>query len=245
MELNKNWKNNFEFCGNQKSFLCKISSHIISFKQRYFSKFFYLFLKIQYPEVVRIQLKLREKGGGSKGDYQWLRLYEMPEIFKKFQPQSICEYGGGASSGMFACLSAGEFVTVDESEFWQKLTLSVCGNLSKKMTPVLSRRVIAHKDGEDVCYYDINHNKYFDMVYVDGPDSSVEGKQVPCIDVELMWKSGIFPRVIVIDGRRMTLRRLLEREHNRYDLYQFKSALAINSGMADFGCRYHSILVRK
>jgi hypothetical protein len=105
----------------------------------------------------------------------------------------------------------------------------------------------------------MKHNSYYDLVYVDGPSgipSTIKGfkdlkiidtedANMPCIDVEIMWENKIYPKVIIIDGRRSTLRRLMQKNPGFYKVYAksdytFERKIFLRSHYL-----HHSILVRE
>ena len=215
----------------------------------------FIFLKIFYSEIVQLQYKNRRQGGLS-GKYQWLRLAEIAAFVKKFRPGSVCEFGAGTSSALFARLIGADFVTHEESPYWRERLLDAAQGLAHKFNVILADRVVEQKDGEAVTCYNFAHDKYYDLVYVDGPQSTPpEGAEnlvikdpwngLPNIDVELFWQNNIFPKIIVVDGRRPTVRRLIEKCQDRY-LVHLKTDFYMNMNIPHFAeYRYHTVFVRK
>jgi hypothetical protein len=218
----------------------------------------------EYPEVFHAQLQLRE-GDGLSGDFQWLRLGEILSLVNHFEPKNVVEFGGGGSSIAFAnaLATTAKFISYDASEYWQKKMLNSSKDSNKIDARVAEVR-IEEMDGEGVSYFDIDHSLPCDFVYVDGPhahESSLSPddsrrelfatmkildptKHIPNVDVELMWKEGIYPKVVMIDGRRATVRRLWQKLPDGYSVY-LKSSYLLSTNMRlmpDY--RYHTIFVR-
>ena len=182
----------------------------------------FLHINNQHLDIYAIQMNARQNGGLSDV-YQWDRLAEIVEIVRIYKPESVCELGCETSSAMFAKLlkDKNRFTTVEENDYWLNRMKESAGRYSTDMTTILANRIVADRGDETTVYYDMAHSSYFDLVYVDGPYSQVspEAKMtvkdphnsLPDVDVELFWENGVFPRVIVIDGRRETVRRLIEK----------------------------------
>jgi hypothetical protein len=222
----------------------------------------YLQLRLRHPDLVARQQAMREKGGLA-GDFQWFRLWELQKLCERFKPESVCELGCGSSSYVFASFigdpkrggDRSDFTAVDESSLWLDRMMSYAGPLKERVRPLRGDRKVMEKDGESVVFYDIPHDRHFDLIYVDGPTSQPKPEdgavivkdplgQMPNVDVELFWESGIFPRVIVIDGRRPTVRRLLQKMPPGYRAY-LKADFLHRTRIVDFSRdRYHTLLVR-
>ncbi len=217
----------------------------------------YLSLKLRHPEIVRGQLQARENGG-LKGDYQWLRLHDLECLIREHAPESVLEYGCGTSSLMFAKLmgNAARFTTVEESQYWLDRMLQIGGpGFEARARTIRADRKVVMRDGEHGVHYDTDHSRHFDLVYVDGPYAQLlPGEEnlivrdphgiLPNFDVELMWENKIYPNVIVVDGRRTTVRRLIQ--NNPGGQYQvFLRSNYILRARPNFSpFRYHSVFVR-
>ncbi len=215
----------------------------------------FLYFLFRYPSIVTMQIKARQDGGLS-GKYQWLRLAELVWCLKRFKPTSIVEMGSGTSTALFSKMCPHKLTTLEESEYWKDRLLDNIKDLSKQMNLIRADRVVEMNNEELVCYYDFDHTQYYDFVYVDGPhtippeeikNSVVKDPvgYVPCIDVELFWDNNIFPRVIIIDGKRATVRRLIDRGKQNYNIY-LKSDFLINCHAMNFSdFSYHTMMIRK
>ena len=220
------------------------------------------FLLRRFPGIYAAQMKAREDGGLA-GNSQWLRHREIYEIVRQHNPASIMEIGSGTSSLMFATMMRDreKFTTYDRSAYWQGRMLSSAGELSKWITSYQADVIVGNSRGETVSYLDIPHDRYFDLVYVDGPlslprdyDGSVplpekmiindRKGRLANIDVEMMWDNGVYPRLVVVDVRNTTVRRLYANSGGKYRLYP-SSTLSVFLRIKTFPrFQYHSIFSR-
>ncbi len=214
----------------------------------------------KHKDIVRVQLKMRI-GSILIGDYQFERLHEIEKLIKMFQPISILEYGSGTSSAMFAKLAGNEiyFQTTDEMKQWvDRLFASLPDDLKPIINAVITKTKVDKVDSELVISYDTTHDRYFDFVYVDGPynyapkilppESLFESKELhlPNYDLELLWEKGIYPKFIVIDGRRSTVRRLILKGAKHYRIYlKSRYCQYLNKDNDVNYYLYHTILIRK
>lgn len=244
--------------GNIIDKICQRASFLrYKFENKKTSHEDYAYLKRQYSWIIPLQEKARQNGGLA-GDYQWQRLAEISRFLRRYAPTTVCELGSGTSTAMFAHFirDPKRFVTVEESEYWQKRMYESIGDLRHDITGVRADRIVAVRDDESTTHYDIDHSKAYDLVYVDGPSSQpMEGDRnlkikdpnghMPNIDVELFWKNGCYPKIILIDGRRSTVRRLIQSSHGKYDVF-LSSRLLASVGLPSAGrfC-YHTLLVYK
>lgn len=200
-------------------------------------------------------MTVRKRGGLNKTG-QWLRLKEMVDLIRLYAPESVLEFGSGTSTAMLANICTKRTTSVEESGYWLKFLLDINKDVAANVTLVRADRVIETKQGEAVCYYNIDHTRYYDLVYVDGPVSEPppERKDLPIkdprgympnVDVELFWENNIFPRIILIDCRRATVRRLIEKGQSHYNIY-LKSDFFINAHEPGFkNYFYHTVMIRK
>jgi len=179
----------------------------------------YVYLRLHYPKIVKIQRDLR-KTGYLNGSYQWNRHYELLKLFEKYKPVSICELGCGASTGMFAllikksCLAV-RLVSYEENE-------SYCDDVRKAIDCVhglVDFRVVPRIIRNSTCFFGMDHNELFDFVYVDAPFNLVDGVLLPCVDVGLMWDNDVFPRVVAVHVRASTVDYLKSHVGSRMYVY--------------------------
>ncbi|MFT4803782.1 MAG: hypothetical protein ACI9YE_000977 [Psychroserpens sp.] len=215
------------------------------------------YVKKNFPFVYQSQ-KIARKDGGLTGEYQWVRLAEIAKIIKFFGIKSVCEFGSGGSTTMFAELKLNKSITLEQSEKWAARTRDI---LPKDTSLELLRRdrLVEDFDGEPCTRYDLSADFYkqeFDLLYIDGPTAKAmtdeekalpildqPAQTMPNIDVELFFANGSYPKVILVDARRATVRRLCEKYGEKYDIfmrYYYKDK-ADRSG-AFF---YHTLFVRR
>ncbi|MEH0019108.1 MAG: hypothetical protein V6Z89_05620 [Desulfobacter sp.] len=192
-------------------------------------------VKCTHPDIYQIQMAARNDGGLT-GRYQWLRLWEICKIFRKWDIKSVLEFGSGASSSMFAKLldSKQNFISIDQSRFWAERTRKIVGPYANKINLLQYDRILEFFDGESCTRYDLPERVYsrqFDLVYIDGPTANLIDQDnaskvkildkkgtMPNIDIEYMLNHGVWPKLIVVDGRRATVRRLLKRLRGKYEV---------------------------
>jgi hypothetical protein len=220
-----------------------------------------IWVRFRHPDIYKAQMKARADGG-LEGAYQWVRIWEICKIVKRWKISSILEFGSGASSSMFAKLidDKEKFISVEENEYWAKRSLAAAGIYAKKMNLIRAARIIVNIDDESCTKYDLPttfYEKYFDMVYIDGPTAKkMDGDEelydlkildkrgfMPNVDIEYHIDRGMLPRIIVIDGRRGTVRRLIYKLSSSYNIilrYSYEHPLARSGKFY-----YHTIFIKK
>lgn len=242
----------------EKTSIFSLPSRIIgAFKSRWVYYFAERKVRNKFPRVALSQDKAR-LDGGLTGAYQWVRLEEIARIVEEYNIRSVCEFGSGGSTSMFTELNLELFISLDQSKKWAEKTK---GSLPQGSCVELLRRdrLVVDFGGEPCTRYDLPEKFYmqnFDMVYIDGPtaiamtdeekemnivDESL--KTMPNIDVELFFENNIYPKLILVDARRATVRRLCENYSDKYHVlmrYNYKSK-------SDLAGRflYHTVFVRK
>lgn len=221
------------------------------------------FLRTQRAEVLAAQLRAREDGG-LVGDYQILRLAEIALLCRRFAPKSVLELGSGASTAMFAeeVGRRGRVVTVEESPHWRDRLLDYMDPWTGCFESLRADRVIAEDPvGQVASWYDFDHDDDFDLVYVDGPSNydldgmtdrehevalqvDPAGPHLANIDAELLWRAGHLPKVVVIDARRNTVRRLVTAAGDRYRVF-LRSDYRDRTSQRSAYFLYHTVLIRR
>jgi hypothetical protein len=200
--------------------------------------------------------------GGLHYHGQFAQLLETAELYAHSGARTCLELGSGVSSAMLASLIGDEkrFTTVEESPQWHAMLQTYLEPFPGSVTSIHADRVVTTRDGEPVVHYQLDHSKPFDFVYVDGPSNKVEGLpadlarraleldpdgRLANVDVEMMWSLGIFPKMIVIDGRRSTVARLMRTSGNRYDVYLKSSYVNRALGRMPEYELHHTVMVLK
>lgn len=194
-----------------KSFFYRI---IGALRSRWAYKTAESYVKAKFPAVHQAQKEAREDGG-LIGEYQWIRLAEIAKIVEEFIIKSVCEFGSGGSTAMFAELDLDKSVTLEQSEKWAARTREL---LPKDTSLELLRRdrLVEDFDGEPCTRYELPEDFYkqeFDLIYIDGPTARAmtdeekalpildqPAQTMPNIDVELFFANGSYPKVILVDA---------------------------------------------
>lgn len=191
---------------------------------RFFTQKFYcaIYFLVNEPIIFIYQIQLRSHDGLS-GGYQFVRLLELKKIIKQYKPNTVMEFGSGASSLLFAKYST--LISLEESPYWlEKYTYHLNRN---KLIPrqlkiklnnslFLVPRVEKCVAGEVVATYESVFDwksQEFDLVYVDGPTNWLQNdssnckikdplESLPCFGTLELSKK---PKIIVVDGRRATV----------------------------------------
>lgn len=175
------------------------------------------------PTEARAVLERAAGVGAYAGTYHAARMFELIAVLERFRPASVLELGSGTSTGVFAAVHAGRFRSVEQAAGWIEKVAAIAPGADV----VAADAVVETIDGEPVLRYDIDHAEPFDLVYVDGPANhsgfadfaaDPEAGSLGCYDIELMWQAGLRP-VVVIDGRRSTIRRLVRAAPDGYRLH--------------------------
>lgn len=199
-------------------------------------------IRMRYPSIHSAQIAARSDGGLA-GEYQWLRLAELDSLLRRHRPRSVTEFGSGTSSAMFAQHS--DLTTVEESPYWHERFLATMEPWSGRFQSLRVDRVLTNSRDEQVVHYDVDHTREAELVYVDGPyTDDTDPPHAPCVDVELMWEAGNFPRIVLVDGRRKTVRRLLRSKPRDYEAWVKSDYLRRQGGPTPSMFRYHTIFLR-
>lgn len=191
--------------------------------------------KDRFPQIHALILQ-SWAGGGLRYEGQFAQLLEVAEIIERANPRNCLELGSGVSSSLYAQLlrSADRFTTVEESPKFHAMLQSYLAPFPGCATSIRADRILTEREGEPLVHYAIDHSKHFDFVYVDGPSNVIDDlpadkkqralaldpkARLANIDIELMWENGVFPKVIVIDGRRSTVGRLMRKSQDRYEVF--------------------------
>lgn len=208
-----------------------------------------------YSELIDSDIKKilnkQKTSGGLFNWYSFIRLCELVIILKKFKIISCLEFGSGSTSYFLKKYSKNH-LSIEENLKWKKKTL----NLNKNIRIIHSKRIIKKFKNEACSMYKIKSNKKifkqnYNLVYIDGPTSknftkikSLDPKNnTPNVDIFKLFENKIFPKFIIIDGRRSSIRLILKYYNKKYKVYlrnsyQFSSVLNLNT-------YYHTILIKK
>lgn len=229
-----------------------------------------LLVFLTMPRICLAQLLLRTSGG-LKGGYQWRRLLEARRLLKSNLKKAsgpeikrIIEFGSGCSTLLFNSLvkAPNEFISLEEDPIWRERVLFAAQILKLRNHHLLQKRLVADTRMESVihgipsCHFKstLEMKTHFTFAYVDGPTAWIQqprhenipkydsyGGYLPNSDVLLLHST---PDVIVIDGRRATLRFLIESSKFLDFVFSPASRFNILFGLRFSAYHYHSILRR-
>lgn len=220
-------------------------------------------LRRELPSVYQALMESRRLGGYG-GDGQYGRLWELGLLLRRFAPTSCLELGSGVTSAVFAeyCGSRVPFTTVEESPEWYANQRKFLDQFAKHCNSVLAPGILTEFDGIPVVHYDIPHDVQYDLVYIDGPNCVIHDKltesqraaarsvdlkgRLASVDVELMWRNDRLPRVILVDGRSITLIRLAAmRQAQEYQFFLKTDYDRLPRVRSPRDYLFHSVLVRR
>ena len=228
-----------------------ISGRLYNLHKRYRFSQAKMLLQRHLPQVFDAQMRARTDGGLS-GDYQFVRLWELWLLLNKLNPDNALELGSGASSFVFGYYfqDSSKFTSIEESAYWLERTRATLGDCLDLVTLTLAPRQLFTLLNELACHYKIDYKKYYDFVYVDGPSNLAPGgnigpdghtPHIACEDVVLFWENNKFPRYLIVDGRRATVRRFILTGYDRYQTFVKTDYLP---GGKPIAYRYHSVFIR-
>lgn len=178
---------------------------------------------LAYAGIDEVLRKFRD-AGGLRHDFQPYKLFQLQQILARFRPTSILEYGSGSSTSIFAAHArthGGQLRSIDESSAWLDNARRLAGIETGDSQFELrnAEPVVGTVDGVPAVGYGLVPDRYFDLVFVDGPSLRIEGvKRKDAVNDDVFRQLMAFPpRVIVVDGRHATVRALERVLHGRYD----------------------------
>ena len=213
-------------------------------------------LQREAPEAWNALHASRMLGGLCHGR-QAMRLLELSRLLQRFQPESVLELGGGTTTTVFAKASRagliGEprIVSMEEDERWERIARTITPvELRSRVMFCLRSRVVERWEDQAVARYDMTYDRYYDLVYVDGPsamdpDNRTPGHKLPLVDVLCLIKAGFPPRVILVDCKRHSIAFFLRSGIDRYYNLTIRSEFLPWPRPLVAPYRYHSIFERK
>ncbi|MGH1440773.1 MAG: hypothetical protein ACRBBR_11710 [Cellvibrionaceae bacterium] len=215
------------------------------------------YIRTNFPDVAKSQ-DVARLDGGLTGQYQWIRLYEIASLVKSLDIKSVCEFGSGGSTAMFSRLNLDKSVTLEQSEKWIKRTRELLPE-NTNLELLRRDRLVVNYDGEPCTKYDLPDQFFeqsFDLIYIDGPTAVAmtdeernlpilddTKKTMPNIDVEMFFDKGVYPKAILVDARRATVRRLCEKYEHKYDVFMRYYYKDKSDRSGEF--LYHTVLLLK
>jgi hypothetical protein len=195
-------------------------------------------LKIDLSWITEMASELKNKGMiQGVHDFLPLKMFEIKQYLDSIQPDFIIELGAGFSTKVFNdyCQeNQKEMITFEQSQVWKEEIEKLTGSSSIIQVDVL-------KDEYGVFYnYDWERYNWREdniLVYVDAPANTFNNRVHPCLDVENMFKAGLFPDTILFDIRANTVLKVLASNSG----YIASLGYLMNGIKAD---KHHTLLTR-
>jgi len=140
-----------------------------------------------------------------------IKFLEIYYVLYKYKPKTVVEYGYGLSSYIFDEVVHDGLMTFEEDVKWVTFYGDKMGYVPKNLQ--VHPKIIFDYEGVRTCCYNMVHDFYADMVYVDAPTNKDEetGKYLPCVDVLLMARTP--PDIIMVHGRKTTVDFIRDKMH--------------------------------
>lgn len=212
-------------------------------------------LRRDMPEAWQSVVKTRASGGISH-PMQSLRLLELRRLVERFNPTTVLECGGGTTTPLFTrmcdeCHEGPSVISLEESTHWQDLTRRlVLPDLQARVEFRLAPRVLESWNGRRIARYDVEYDREYDFVYVDGPsghdpDDRRPGVKLPLVDALCLIRAGFPPRVIAVDSKRHSIAFFREQNIERLYRMELQSAQLPPLKALLMPYRHHTVFVRK
>lgn len=172
----------------------------------------------------------------------WWKLAELWELLRAVRPASILELGSGLTTSVFDRYlrsSDAYFHTIDENEDYQSEVVGRLGPLSRCHRRVLRKWV--REDAKECQYVWPRYMSPFELVYVDGPDTS-KCPDFVGVDAQLLIGAAKSPRWFVFDQRHKSVEAFWKVAKGRY-VAHWDCRLPVLRGAPWWlaGLRYHTV----
>lgn len=177
-------------------------------------------------------------GGGFEYEryFQMYKLYHLHMMLLKYKPGKILELGSGGTSSIIvnfiqSCSKKISADCLEESAHWFRNTEKIIKKLNKQVPPsfrlIHCGRIVDQKKPFVVTRYDFDYTEKYDMVIIDGPTNDPEETDVGIINPNPaeLYTTDFFkiaekylPEVVLIDNRNETLRRILGKFGDKYNV---------------------------
>ena len=165
--------------------------------------------------------------GGLTNSCQYYKLFRLKKLLEEEKPKSIIELGTGASTIVFA-----EFVRdsqdahltcVDESRCWLENSqkLAKIDSSDTRFCMITANRLFINNHDLKQIKYDMNFDKDFECVFIDGPNAEIDGvKHKDAVNTNIFdIAKRKLPRLIIVDIRQATVEELKKRLGEKYDVF--------------------------
>lgn len=179
------------------------------------------------------------------------RCIDILKIFKKFKIKKVAEIGSGRSSIAFALLSKiYEFkhVAYEQDTKWVEVVNKYISKLDSNASVIFAQLISIENGG--FLEHEINN---CDLLYIDGPTVKKSAKHHTSFgkpeyyDAINYFKSGIFPKIIMIEGRFDTVELVKNSEYSKlYNFYpEYIYSYKTNNYYQMLFFRRHSFFIKK
>lgn len=180
-----------------------------------------------------------------------LRFAEILELVEKYDIKNVVEAGSGRSTFIFNSLSDIETLSLEQDKDWLRTIDPLLNDAGIKAKFSLSK-VSPYKHG---ARFESVPDVKPDLLYIDGPyyknhngeKFATHTGKAAYYDFETFFDRGIFPKVIMIEGRTDTADAILESSHA--DKYTFSGEfiyyLQREKFLPALSFRRHSVFIRK
>jgi hypothetical protein len=180
----------------------------------------------KYKKIDEIIKKYRSSGG-LKHDFQGYKLFSLSELLEEERPLSILELGTGSTTAIFTdYVRQGKGVNltcIDESENWlmKNKVLAEVSDIESRVEFLYAPKVLLENLLPIEVNYDMEFNKLYDFVFIDGPSLKINGTKIKdAINGDIFKIAGYGkPRVIVVDIRKSTVHEIIKRLGNYYEYF--------------------------
>jgi hypothetical protein len=181
-----------------------------------------------------------------------LRFYEIYNIVKKHNIKSIVEMGSGRTTFVFNIIQNVKCVSIEQDKNW----FNTIDGLLKTSGINAEISVSSVSEYENGARFDELPNLEPDLLYIDAPYFRKEGQKkgfathtgkAAYYDFETFFSRGVFPKVIMIEGRTDTADAILKSEFsNKYDFVgEFTYCIQRKKYLSSLTFSRHSIFTLK
>jgi len=165
--------------------------------------------------------------GGLKNSCQHYKLFKLKQLLEEEKPESIVELGMGASTIVFAEYvrnsQNAHLTCVDESRHWLENSQKIAkiDDSDNRFCLITANRLLIDNHDLKQIKYDINFEKDFECVFIDGPNAEINGvKHKDAVNTNIFdIAKRKLPRLIIVDIRRATVEEVKKRLGEKYNVF--------------------------
>ena len=194
-------------------------------------------------------INLRKKTNTRHELHHRLRYHEIEKYINTYNLKRVLEMGSGRTTFIFNSIPGVQAISVEQDVNWKDI-----------ITPLLFESGLS----PDIRVFDVHEYKEggkfvdlpdydCDLFYIDGPAierirkfDTFTGKEAH-YDFETLFSRGVFPKVIMIEGRTDTADAIIESNHaDKYRFYgEFSHSIERKRWLSALRFQRHSIFIRK